>query len=134
MNRRRGIRWGVAVLLAGLAIAGCAVVWIPDPAVSVAQWHSPEVVFRGESTSGQIALTIDDGPDPDSGNDLCGPGDDRFAADGGRRGDRASALGFESLQVAFRIEAHPTRQIDFHAHISPQSRGHDRCQSADIIV
>jgi peptidoglycan/xylan/chitin deacetylase (PgdA/CDA1 family) len=41
-------------------------VWVPDPAVSIAQWRSPEVIFRGDRTAGLIALTIDDGPHPDT--------------------------------------------------------------------
>lgn len=66
MNRRLGIRWGIVVLVAGLTMSGCAVVWVPDPAVSVAEWRSPDVVFRGERASGLVALTIDDGPHPDT--------------------------------------------------------------------
>ena len=39
-------------------------VWLPDPAVKVAAWRSPDVIFRGGTTSAFIALTIDDGPHP----------------------------------------------------------------------
>jgi peptidoglycan/xylan/chitin deacetylase (PgdA/CDA1 family) len=66
MKRRRLIRAGLAVTLAGLLMTGCAMVWLPDPAVSVAAWRSPDVIFRGARTSGFIALTIDDGPHPDT--------------------------------------------------------------------
>lgn len=66
MNRRRWIRWGIGALAAGLLMSGCAMVWVPDPAVSIAAWRSPEVVFRGAYSSGFIALTIDDGPHPET--------------------------------------------------------------------
>lgn len=49
-----------------LLISGCSMVWIPDPAVSIVEWYSPEVIFRGDRESGLIALTIDDGPHPDT--------------------------------------------------------------------
>lgn len=41
-------------------------VWVPDPVVSIAASTSPEVIFRGARGSGLIALTIDDGPHPDT--------------------------------------------------------------------
>ena len=66
MNQRRLIRIALAVFAAVFLMTGCAVVWIPDPAVSVAEWHSPDVIFRGAKESGFIALTIDDGPHPDT--------------------------------------------------------------------
>ena len=62
----RRIRLGVTALLAVLLIAGCAVVWTPGPLISLAELGSPDVVFRGAPEAGIIALTIDDGPHPET--------------------------------------------------------------------
>ena len=66
MARRRWFRLVVVAAIAGLLISGCSLVWLPDPAVSIAEWRSPDVIFRGANSSGFIALTIDDGPHPDT--------------------------------------------------------------------
>jgi peptidoglycan/xylan/chitin deacetylase (PgdA/CDA1 family) len=65
MNRRR-IRAGVSLLLAGVLIAGCAAVWIPDPLVGIAEMYRPDVVYRAPHSTGMIAVTIDDGPHPET--------------------------------------------------------------------
>jgi peptidoglycan/xylan/chitin deacetylase (PgdA/CDA1 family) len=65
MNYRR-VRTGVLLLLVGVLIAGCAAVWIPDPLVGIAEMYRPEVVYRAPRATGVIALTIDDGPHPET--------------------------------------------------------------------
>jgi peptidoglycan/xylan/chitin deacetylase (PgdA/CDA1 family) len=62
--KRRWARVAFLVLLSGVLMSGCALVWVPDPVVSIAESRSPDVIFRGAHETGFVALTIDDGPHP----------------------------------------------------------------------
>lgn len=70
LRPRRWIRIMIGALLAFMLFAVCVAVWLPGPLLSIAESRLPGAVFRGPRSSGLIALTIDDGPHPDTTMDL----------------------------------------------------------------